>query len=110
MVLAGLDKMDIRWILEEAACDCHRMDVEPGNPAFDPGFVINEARKVPATSVVNSNFMEAYCASLRTEIINGVDVRFPSLDELVKFKLRMIAVAALFHCHRVTLGGNAHIS
>lgn len=69
----GLDKMDIRWILEEAACDCHRMDVEPGNPAFDPGFVINEARKVPATSVVNSNFMEAYCASLRTEIINGVD-------------------------------------
>lgn len=67
--------MDIRWILEEAACDCHRMDVEPGNPAFDPGFVINEARKVPATSVVTSNFMEAYCASLRTEIINGVDVR-----------------------------------
>lgn len=67
--------MDIRWILEEAACDCHRMNVEPGKPAFDPGFVINEARKVPATSVVTSNFMEAYCASLRTEIINGVDVR-----------------------------------
>lgn len=67
--------MDIRWILEEAACDCHRMDVEPGNAAFDPGFVVNEARKVPPTSVVTSNFMDAYCASLRTEIINGVDVR-----------------------------------
>lgn len=72
---AGLDKMDIRWILEEAACDCNRMDVEPGNPAFDPAFVVNEARKVPPTSVVTSNFMDAYCASLRTEIINGVEVR-----------------------------------
>jgi hypothetical protein len=72
---AGLDKMDIRWILEEAATDCHRLDLEPGNPRFDPAFVIDAARKVPSTSVVTSNFMEAYSASLRAAIINGVNVR-----------------------------------
>lgn len=71
---AGLDKMDIRWMLEEAACDCHRMDVEPMDPRFDPAFVINEARKVPPTSVVISTFMDAYCASLQSAIISGVDV------------------------------------
>jgi hypothetical protein len=73
---AGLDKMDIRWMLEEAACDCHRLDAVPMDPRFDPAFVINEARKVPPTSVVTSTFMDAYSASLRTAIINGVDVRF----------------------------------
>ena len=75
--LAGLDKMDIRWILEEAACDCHRLDVEPMDAHFDPAFVINEARKVPPTSVVTSTFMDAYCASLRSAIIAGVEVRCP---------------------------------
>lgn len=67
--------MDIRWMLEEAACDCHRTDVVPMDARFDPAFVINEARKVPPTSVVSSTFMDAYSASLRTAIINGVDVR-----------------------------------
>lgn len=74
---AGLDNMDIRWILEEAACDCHRMDVEPMEARFDPAFVINEARKVPPTSVVTSTFMDAYCASLRSAIVAGVNVRSP---------------------------------
>ena len=76
---AGLDKMDIRWILEEAATDCFRMGLEVGAAQFDPAYVIDAARSVPPSAVVQSNFMEAYAASLRSAIIQGVEVCFSLL-------------------------------
>lgn len=68
----GLEKMDIRWILEEAATDCGRQGYMPGQPAHDPARVIEAARMVQPSSVVKSSFMDAYCASLRTFIKEGV--------------------------------------
>lgn len=79
---AGLDKMDIRWILEEAATDCFRTGLEVGNALFDPAYVIDAARSVPPSAVVQSNFMEAYAASLRSAIIQGVEVR-PLVSHLI---------------------------
>jgi hypothetical protein len=67
--------MDIRWILDEAATDCGRLGLAPGNPAWDPAYVIDAARSVPPSSVMKSNFMETYCSSLRSAITEGVNVR-----------------------------------
>jgi hypothetical protein len=66
--------MDIRWILEEAATDCHRMGCIPFDPRFDPAFVISAACQVSPSAVVRSAFMETYTASLRAAIIAGVEV------------------------------------
>ena len=72
---AGADKMDIRWILDEAATDCGRCGCMPADPVWDPGYVIDAARMVEPSSIVKSNFMEAYSSSLRTYMIAGIEVR-----------------------------------
>jgi Phosphoglucomutase/phosphomannomutase, alpha/beta/alpha domain I len=80
---AGLNKADIRWILEEAASRCHAAGHAPADPRFDPGAVVAAALAAPPAAVERSDFMRAYAASLSKAIIEGVEVRHEWLMPIV---------------------------
>ena len=73
-IRAGLNSADIKDMLQRAAHDCAQRGMAPADARYDPGAVIAAARDVDATLVDTSKFMDAYASSLRSAIINGVEV------------------------------------
>lgn len=71
---AGLNKHNIKSMLQHASQECTGAGMAPDDKVHDPGWVINAARTVQPQLVREINFMDRYAASLRDEIISGVEV------------------------------------
>ncbi|GMH35739.1 hypothetical protein BSKO_03607 [Bryopsis sp. KO-2023] len=69
----GLDKPDIKEILDLATMACAEAGIDPADPLHGSSYVFDKCLSLDPSSVSEVNFMPVYCEHLRSIIKKGID-------------------------------------